>query len=66
MVFGEVDKTDESMEVVRELEHLGNSQGGVMAATRPKIVDCGELPEEGEESENEGEGGKGREETTAS
>jgi hypothetical protein len=45
-VFGEVDKTDDSMNIVKILESLGSSSGGVIGAYRPRIKDCGELPEE--------------------
>lgn len=45
VVFGEVDKTDDSMTVVKELEQLGGSDGRVKSTYKPKIDDCGELPE---------------------
>jgi peptidylprolyl isomerase len=44
VVFGEVDQLDNSMDVVKELERLGGSDGGVRAAMKPTIEDCGELP----------------------
>ena len=45
VVFGEVDKSDDSMKVVKELESIGSGSGGVTTKEKPKIVDCGELPE---------------------
>jgi Cyclophilin type peptidyl-prolyl cis-trans isomerase/CLD len=45
VVFGEVDKTDDSMAVVKELERLGSDEGMLKTTTRPTIADCGELPE---------------------
>lgn len=44
-----MDKTDGSMDVVKELESLGNELGTVQGGSKPKIVDCGELPEEDEQ-----------------
>ncbi|ERF70878.1 hypothetical protein EPUS_02400 [Endocarpon pusillum Z07020] len=49
VVFGEVDKTDGSMDVVKELESLGDELGAVQGGSKPKIVDCGEMPEEDEQ-----------------
>lgn len=51
VVFGEVDKTDDSMKVVKDLESIGSNNGSVITKEKPKIVDCGELPEETEETE---------------
>lgn len=45
VVFGEVDKTDGSMKVVKDLERLGSGDGGVRAELKPTITACGELPE---------------------
>jgi peptidylprolyl isomerase len=45
VVFGEVDKTDDSMKVVRELESTGSNTGAILLKDKPTIVDCGELPE---------------------
>ncbi|EAW11387.1 peptidyl-prolyl cis-trans isomerase [Aspergillus clavatus NRRL 1] len=42
VVFGEV-ADQNSMQIVKEIEALGSSSGAVRSATRPKIVDCGEL-----------------------
>jgi len=46
VVFGEVDKTGDSMSVVKELERLGSEDGLPKTSGKPKITDCGELPEE--------------------
>jgi peptidylprolyl isomerase len=45
VVFGEVDKTDGSMTVVKELESIASGSGASITKPEPTIVDCGELPE---------------------
>ncbi len=45
VVFGEVDQTDDSMKVVKELESIGSTTGKSKTEPAPTIVDCGELPE---------------------
>lgn len=37
------------MEVVKELERLGDEKGTVQGGYKPKIVDCGVMPEEDEQ-----------------
>ncbi|KAJ5103847.1 hypothetical protein N7532_004376 [Penicillium argentinense] len=42
VVFGEVADA-KSMEVVKEIEALGSSSGSIRSATKPTIVNCGEI-----------------------
>ena len=44
VVFGQVDQTDGSMDVVSALELLGSGSGAVKGE-KPVITDCGELSE---------------------
>jgi hypothetical protein len=37
------------MDVVRALEELGTPSGNLNADSKPVIVDCGEVPAEGDE-----------------